>query len=182
MKQQEMVKKILFVIQPHSIVDVITNSSSELFVFEGKEYDTVKEMIKQIYPDYLDEYNEVECLGTTESWESILTYIDWVDNSWYDCYNFNSRLSKEEKKEKEIKHATEFARKFGIEPEKFYHDWDKINDENYWFGIIEMTHMKKIQQVLDPNNSIFLLFSIDENPNWEMQNNLERFGTRYHLG
>jgi len=41
--------KTLFVINPHSIIDVITNSSSELYVFKGKNKETIEKMIEEIY-------------------------------------------------------------------------------------------------------------------------------------
>ena len=37
-------------------------------------------------------------------------------------------------------------------------------------------------QDLDPEQKLWFLFSINENPNWEMQENLMNIGTRYHLG
>ena len=52
--------KTLYVFQPHSIVDIITNSSSELFVFKGKTKNMVEEMIASSYPNYLKEYEELK--------------------------------------------------------------------------------------------------------------------------
>ena len=41
--------KQLFIIRPHSVIDVITNSSSELFVIHGrKSIDAVKEIIESL--------------------------------------------------------------------------------------------------------------------------------------
>ena len=37
-------------------------------------------------------------------------------------------------------------------------------------------------ELLDPNGQIFLMFSIKDNPNWDMQEKLMEIGTRYHLG
>lgn len=51
--------KTLFLFNPHSIVDIITNSSSELFIFKGGEQKEVEKMIKSVYPDYKQEYTEL---------------------------------------------------------------------------------------------------------------------------
>lgn len=46
MKEQETVRKELLIIRPHSMVDLITNSSSELFVCRtGKTLETVRELL-----------------------------------------------------------------------------------------------------------------------------------------
>lgn len=48
MKQQETDKKVIFVIHPHSIIDVITNSSTELFVIDtDKSVETIKEILQE---------------------------------------------------------------------------------------------------------------------------------------
>jgi hypothetical protein len=68
--------KQLFVIKVDHSIDLITNSSSELFVLEGKSLDTVKELIASIYPEYLTEYDEVKPTSelTTDELE---IYIDY---------------------------------------------------------------------------------------------------------
>lgn len=35
---------------------------------------------------------------------------------------------------------------------------------------------------LDPNGNMWFMFSIDQNPNYEMQENLMSIAERYHLG
>jgi hypothetical protein len=55
MKQQE--TKIVFVIQPHSIVDLITNSSTEIFTIQtNKTVEVVKELIDELQNKYPNEY------------------------------------------------------------------------------------------------------------------------------
>lgn len=47
--------KQLFVIRPHSVIDVITNSSSELFIVKGdQDIEMVKEFLKGIFADEKD--------------------------------------------------------------------------------------------------------------------------------
>ena len=64
----------MIVIHPHSIVDLITNSSTELFVIDtDKSIETVKEILQKESIDYFKEiYNEwkdrVEYFCTTSLW------------------------------------------------------------------------------------------------------------------
>ena len=66
MKLQEMDKKVMFVIHPHSIVDVITNSSTELFVIDT---DKSMETIKDILQEAINLHNKAE--GTSYTFEDI---------------------------------------------------------------------------------------------------------------
>lgn len=51
-------KKTFFVVRPHSFVDVITNSSTELFVTSGeKSADVVREILEEKWPHYLSLYH-----------------------------------------------------------------------------------------------------------------------------
>jgi hypothetical protein len=68
--------KILYVFEPHSIVDIITNSSSELFVFKGKSKKIVEGMIKKLYPDYLSEYEELRHIDELTA-EDLDSFLGW---------------------------------------------------------------------------------------------------------
>ena len=66
MKQLMMDKKQLFVIKPHSIIDVITNSSTELFVIDtDKSIETVKEILQEA----INLHNKVK--GSSYTFEDI---------------------------------------------------------------------------------------------------------------
>ena len=79
-------KKILFAIKVNNVVDVITNSSSELFVLKGETKNIVEEMITNIYPNYKNEYEEVtprlitkklvSLVGRTADKKDVLQLID----------------------------------------------------------------------------------------------------------
>jgi hypothetical protein len=43
-------------------------------------------------------------------------------------------------------------------------------------------NFEEIKNKLDPNRTMYFLFSKDENPDWEMQEKLEMIMKRYHLG
>lgn len=55
-------KKSLFVIAVDNMINLITNSSSELFVLNGETLNSVKELVESIYPEYRKEYEEIVAL------------------------------------------------------------------------------------------------------------------------
>ena len=160
MKQLEMDKKIMFVIHPHSVVDVITNSSTELFVFDGSSKKAVEDIIKDVYPNYLDEYEELKPLSQLND-EDFESYLDWIYPSW------DNRMT--------------LAHIFNIEPESLYSNWAEKATSKYWYGELSKEGISLIRKQLDMDNT-FLLYSIDENPDWEQQEKLMDIGTRHHLG
>lgn len=160
MKQQEMARQ-LFVIQPQSIIDVITNSSSELFIFQGKEFEVIKSMIEAIYPDYLNEYKELVSLDEIDN-DSLDTYICYAYNEWND--------------------DMVVSKKFNIPPEILYSNWESKNSEKYWYGEISDEGYAIIKNKLKEQGNMYFLFSRESNPDWEYQEQLENIGYRYHLG
>lgn len=65
----------MFVFRVNHILDIITNSSSELFIFRGKSADAVREMIKTVYPDYLNEYEDIKGVESLDG-EELENYIN----------------------------------------------------------------------------------------------------------
>jgi hypothetical protein len=171
MKQQETVKKTVFVIKPHSIVDVITNSSSELFVAINSNKETIEQLIEKIHPNYLDEYEELKTIDDLEP-EELDIYFQYACSSWSatkkeDCpvlpgFTFDELYVK-----------TEDA----SWPEIGY---DLRSNDDYSFVIEE--NFEQIKNKLDPNREMLFLFSISDNPQWEFQEQFEEFMLRYHLG
>ena len=76
-----MQNKVMFVIEPHSVVDVITNSSSELFVGESNTKDALVKMIEAAYPEYLGEYNELKSTKELDV-DDIECYISYAWERW----------------------------------------------------------------------------------------------------
>jgi hypothetical protein len=56
---------MMFVFQIDNIVDIITNSSSELFIIKSDGKEVLVDLIETILPDFRDTYNELLCLHTT---------------------------------------------------------------------------------------------------------------------
>ena len=74
--------KKTFVIRPHSFVDVITNSSSELFIISGdKDVDMVIAFLKEVFPeenDYRYSISSVRKIHTKE--EQMSTMFELIDD------------------------------------------------------------------------------------------------------
>ena len=175
-------KKTLFTINIDNTIDLITNSSSELFILHEDSLETAKEMVEQVYPDYLSEYEELTSLRDS-SLDNIRLYIDWVEDSWYDTKPYNYyQMSEKERREYSIKRYIEFANKFDLQPEDIYDNWDNIYKGDYWYANISDSVVKLLADKIDPDGKIFLLRSISENPNWDYQEQLSNIATRYHLG
>lgn len=164
----------LFVLKIDNCIDIITNSSSELFVLNSESQQIAKELIESIYPNYKSEYEEIVSLRDAST-KQIDTYMSWIEPE-IDWFN-HRKLSREE----EIAYYKSAAEKYGMTPEDYYSNWDS-RDNEYWYGHISEAGLRKSAETLDPGGKIFLLFSIDENPNWDMQEKLMEVASRYHLG
>lgn len=74
--------KSLFIIKIQSQSDVITNSSSELFIFDNKNSkDEVIDLLNNVYPNWRDEY--AEPVPFSEIGKDSLWYL-LPNNSHYD--------------------------------------------------------------------------------------------------
>lgn len=162
-------KKVLFTFNVNHVVDLITNSSSELFVLKASTREIVKEMISNVYPDYLNEYNEVECLGD----KSFSDLEAWLDNKLPYDMNYNTANS-------HLLDGLDFEEMFEIS------EWDKKHyNKEVWklkSGFITEDVRQMILDQHDPNREIWFLYSLQDNPNWDMQQKLMEIGQRFHLG
>lgn len=181
MKQQATAKLIVFVIKPQSIIDVITNSSSELFIFHGKEKEVVEELIKSIYLNYRDEYAELRSLRSlnTEELDHLISRMTgahcWpAKKSDYHIpgtFTFDELYEPKDEKPAwngEIQYRLKRNQK---DPKYEWSHFFVIEENKEW-----------VLNKLDPTNTMFLLYSYDENPDFDMQEKLEIIGSRIHLG
>lgn len=167
MKQQEMVKQIMYVIKPHSMIDVITNSSSELFIFQGNDKEVVEEMIKNIYPNYRSEYAELQSIDDLTAYDmsnfldTMCIKSDWNRPDWsYRCIAPPGM---------DLADITVFDE----DDQSWYKDSLKFSDEKI------AVNLDKIKKAFA---GTYLLYSLDDNPDWEMQEALWTIGERHHLG
>jgi len=181
--------KTLIVIGVDNHIDLITNSSSELFVLKGEKIEAVKEMLSEKYPDYLKEYEEVVSIDelTNDNLDSFL------------IYHCSSHMYPHRKEDLPLLKGFTFDELYEAE-----RDYSTNGPKISWNGEIQyelrnnlpMSTTEKYSPrgfVTDENrerviNAIketvgeYFLYSSDENPNWEMQEKLMEIGTRYHLG
>jgi len=151
--------KKIFEFNVDNTIDIITNSSSELFVLKGKTKEIVEEMIREVYPSFEDEYKLVTIEECDE--DDLSTYINSVFLK-YDSDDFA------------------MCKKLNVRPNILYKNFGMYDIENYWIG-----EYSKEGREISLNNipkNTYLLFSLDENPNWDMQERLMTIASRYHLG
>ncbi len=153
---------ILFTVKVDSFVDVITNSSSVLFVKKDHAKEAVEELIQKMYPDYLNEYVELRGIDDLSDEE----LYEYIESSF--CYWSNHRQCFVNNVISGFKTEEMFrpTRRGGL----FLRDDFVVN------------HRDRIIESVDPDRMLFFLFSKDDNPDWDMQEKLESVMTRYHLG
>lgn len=180
--------KVLFTLKVHSIVDVITNSSSELFVGKNQSKDEMIEMIEEIYPHYLNEYDELKSIDdlTISELEGYLSYYCTAhcypaSRSQYpilDGFTFDELYEpKKDWKTGKVKKAA-----WNGELQYALRDNLKDKDNNWNTSFVTEENFEDVKNKLDPNREMYFLYSIYDNPNWDYQEKLELFMTRIHMG
>lgn len=177
-----MKKLIMFTLKLHSVIDVITNSSSELFVGKAQSKEIMESMIKELYPNYLDEYDEL--LNIDElSPDTLDTYFYYACSShcWpatKEMYPILPGFTFEELYEPEDdgKPAWNGSIQYRLKNN------DPDPDCKWHRSFVTEENFEEIKNKLDPKREMYFLFSKDENPDWEYQEKLEMVMERHHLG
>lgn len=164
--------KTLFVFQMQSFTDVVTNSSSELFVFTGTT-NIVNDLLNASVPGWEDEYETPKSVEELYP-DELAAYLSYA----YSNYDWNRRITRETSLQ------TRWAKEFNIDPNDLYEnyqEWDP-SSENWKISHLRLKKGwdKLIKQKLNPH--LVFVFSRGENPNYERQEIIGTFGTRYHLG
>lgn len=167
--------KTLFIFQVQSFTDVVTNSSSELFVYTGTERE-IRRLLNDTVPGWEDEYYSPISLDNIST-DDLETYMDYA----YDRYDW-SRYG--EKVTRENSMQDRWAKEFNIDPYLLYDNYDEW-DPSSNNREIKHLHLKKgwakyIKEKL-PKNLVFV-FSRWDNPDWDRQEIMMNYGKRYHLG
>jgi len=174
-------KRVCFLINPQSIIDVITNSSSELFVFNGNDKEIIEDIIKNVYPDYLLEYEALVSVRELDL-EELDSLMNWMTGSY--CWPARKYQYK-------IPGSFTFDELYEAESDKPAHNGELQyvlkknyqNPDSKWdYSFVTEENYEWVSNKLDPTNSMYLLYSYDENPDWDMQEELMNIGDRYHLG
>jgi hypothetical protein len=184
---------MLFCFQPDHVLDIITNSSSELFVMKGQTKDILTEMVSNIHPNYLDEYMPIK--STSELTENELNTYLW--HMFYDqmpsldfdeFFNEESIVNMEKERENWIPSPLPG---FTLEEIFTEESLKKSEDSNYLNNFVYRMRFKKdfiknniekIKAAIDLDGEKFFMFSLEDNPQWDYQEKFEEFATRYHLG
>ena len=170
---------MLYIFNIQSIIDVITNSSSELFIF--KNVDTRKELIEllnKIYPDWRNEYAEPVQINKLDEYafDDYIYYVIAFDYHMFDYNNYNQN-------KKNSMFAT-LAEKYEMDRDEFFQNYYKFdpNSEEWENRNLQISDKgyAKIRSTI--SNSKYALFSHSDNPNFDYQDILSKFADRYHLG
>lgn len=189
-----------FLFKVHSYSDVITNSSSELFIInQGKKSkEEIISIISSIYPDWRTEYEEPVPFSDIRDWELdyLIGYDYYRNDMLYEFTHSYTDINKGVKEFNEYfktaKYKTWSAKKakdYNLTPEEFWDGFDtwaaKVNTTT-WGSFASLPALdisdKGRKAIESEYTDTWLLRSIDENPNWDYQELLEQIAIRLHLG
>jgi len=174
-------KKLMFFLKPHSVVDVITNSSSELFVGTSPTKTEMESLLQEVYPNYRNEYQELRNMEeiTEDELETFIVFYcsPFMWPARKDMYPILPGFTFDELYQPEDEKSPwtgECQYELKNNLKKRIHKWDSsfVTKENF----------EEIKNKLDPKREMYFLFSIYDNPDWEMQEKLSTIMTRLHLG
>lgn len=177
-----MKNRVVFVFSIQSVSDVITNSSSELFVFEGNSKKDVIEILDTMYPTWKDEYIEPSEVGEFDD-EGIVDFLRFThklrsfDEHMISNYSFLTL-----KKNKTLE-CCKLAKQFKLKPEEAYTNWDILGTDDSYENSIPKPSEELIKRFREyaKKNKIVILCSIDENPDYHYQDLLMEIADRFCL-
>lgn len=182
-------KRTLFIINVNNVIDIITNSSSELFVLRGEVETIVKEMVGNIYPEYLTEYAGVKHINnlTNEQLDEFLNY-HCSASCWPSRKSQLPVLSGftfDELYEPEVDYHTGEQKKPAWNGEIQYKLRNNLpaDPERKWHtSFVTDENRDQVIAAISKDVGNYFLYSSDQNPNWDFQEKLMQIGNRYHLG
>lgn len=169
--------KTCFIFNIQSVSDIITNSSSELFVFARRTVDEVVSILDEVYPDWQNEYQspvQVNLMST----DDLRDYLDWVYSRWEYCSLYHPEITRETSKQLNL------AKHFKLDPADLYSNWETWDphSEDYYTAYLQWKDSGVELVRTKIADSTVALYSIDDNPEWKYQDILEQYAKRYHLG
>lgn len=179
-------KKTLLVFNIANVIDIITNSSSELFVLKAETASIAEEMLLNVYPDYESEYEKIKPVEEVSNEE--------LDN--FLNYHCSARCWPYSKEELPLLKGFTFDELYEIDinektgkPKKNWQghfDYSlRRNSEDkrkYHGSFVVNENRERVINAIKETVGNYFLYSLDENPNYEKQEELEQIATRYHLG
>ena len=179
-------KKFILRIVPQSFSDVITNSSSELFVFLNGTTGFIKNQLDEFVPGWDKEY-EYPILFSDMNEDAQKRYIEWVfdlpwffEQDYYDIEAYNRAVTI---------HVTRTLCIPDEEVPMIFDNWNKPDYFEDCYGKKHMMYHLKISEfgyelLKNKYKNDICLWSIDENPDWTRQELIMSVlgARRYHLG
>jgi len=162
-----------------SFSDIITNSSSELFVFQKPSVKDVIKLLDDYTPGWRDEYEEPILFKDMDEYDQN-NYIDWVSGLPY-YFNYES----DDEYNKAI--IRTIHRDLCISEEEIpelFENWNKPTVyPNYRYYCLNLSS-KGYNLYREKFKYDICLWSLDDNPDWDRQEKIMDFvgGKRYHLG
>jgi len=172
--------KTLFIMSIENTIDLITNSSSELFVLKGGTKDVIMQMLDNISPVWKSEYEEPKNILEL-SVDDLNVYFSYACSAhcWparksnypvLEGFTFDE-LYEKDKSDKAWNGEIQYQLRNN---KKSKAKWDR--------DFVTENNRIEIINKLSPNHNMWFLFSFDENPNWDLQEQLMEIADRYHLG
>ena len=159
--------KILFEFNIQSITDIITNSSSELFVFKNRELNDLILIISTIHPYWDSEYYKPKQVNKMKD-RDLISYLETVYGG--DDFSYDVRYGPVTK---ETTNRTKVAKHFGLKPELVYENYENWDPNENRFSRLKYSPqgLETIRSMI-PNNA-FAMYSKNDNPAWEYQEKFE---------
>jgi hypothetical protein len=150
-------------------------------VLSGDTREIVTEMVESVYPEFRNEYDGVKSSRdlSTEELNYFFSFATspmcWPASKHQ--YPILPGFTFEDLYEPEDKDPAwngEIQYQLKNNKTETEDEWDRsfVTNENH----------QEILNKLDPEGKMYFLYSLDENPNWDMQESLMNIGIRYHLG
>ena len=160
-----MKKRKIITFAVDNTIDLITNSSSELFVLSGNTREIVTEMVESVYPEFRNEYDEIK--SSRDLSEEELDYF----------FSFATSPMCWPASKNQYPILPGFTFEDLYEPEDKDPAWNgeiqyqlknnKTETEDEWDrSFVTAENHQEILNKLDPEGKMYFLYSLDENPNW----------------
>ena len=191
-------KKVLFLFNIQSLSDVITNSSSELFVFnDGNSLDAVINILDNVYPNWRSEYYEPVLVKDAER-DDLETFVNEIIDTWYErSWRLRDEVHSVEQAKEKVPDFKAFLQRslaragLNISVENAFDDfenaylnfipWELRQQLNLpWWSVQYSDRLYDL--IREQRGNDVLLFSKGENPDWEYQEKLMDVAERHHLG
>ena len=147
---------IKFATHLNSVVDVITNSSAELFVSIENDKKEIEQLLDKLDKGWRYEYHSPKNIDELSD-EELREYCEFA----YELWPFG--------KEKP-------------EPLPGFKYDEMFSDDGFLRANFFSKNREKIINSLDPEHKMVFLFSKFDNPSYELQKRISFFMTKYHLG